>query len=92
MKEATARKLYNAARRLGYTGPDCERDERVTLQKNYSGRGMMGKTTFALVVPRVGYLAMMAAAARVKRDEREDFAREMLRLATDGMGMGTVVY
>lgn len=92
MKEATAKKLYGAAKRLGYAGRDVDRDERVTVQKAYSGRGMFGKTTFALVVPDVGYVAMMAAAARMKRSEREGFALEMKNLRTDSMGLGIVVY
>jgi hypothetical protein len=92
MTEATAKRLYGAARRLGFTGSDCDRDERVTMQKDYSGRGMYGRTTFALCVPHVGFVAMMAAAARVKRHDREEFALEMKGLGSDSMGMGIVVY
>jgi hypothetical protein len=92
MKEETAKRLYRAARRLGFTGKDCDRDERVGIQKDYSGRGMFGRTTFAITIPNVGFLAMLAAAARVKRAERDEFAQEMGRLAQDSMGMGIVVY
>ena len=92
MKEVTAKRLYGAAKRLGYTGRDCDRDERVTVQKTYSGRGMYGKTTFALCIPHASYIAMMAAGALVKRADREEFAKEMRTLRTDSMGLGMVVY
>jgi hypothetical protein len=92
MKEATAKRLMRAAKRLGYVGKHCDRDERVTLQKAYSGRGMFGKTTFAVCVPSASYLAMLGAAAYVKRAEREEFARELGKLREDSLGLGIVIY
>jgi len=92
MKEATAKRLYRAAKRLGMTGNDCDRDERVGIQKAYSGRGMCGKNTFAITIPHSGVLASLAAMARVKRVEREEFARELGNLREDSMGKGIVVY
>lgn len=91
MQIETAKKLYRAAKRLGYTGPDCDRDSRVTVQKGYSGRGMYGKTTIALVIPSMGYLAMMAAAARMRHADRDAFAEEMLHFSSDSMGRSSIV-
>jgi hypothetical protein len=51
---------------------------------------MYGKTTFALIVPDMACLAMLAAAARVK--DRMEFAQEMGELASDSMGFSVVVY
>lgn len=92
MKKETAIKLYRAAKRLGYTEKeDGERYARVKVEKNYSGRGMYNRTTFALIVPRFTYIAAMAAAARVKKEEREDFAAELEQLSSDSMGRDSIV-
>ncbi len=89
MKEATALALYRAAKRLGYT--DRERDNPVRLHKEYSGRGMYGKTTFALVIPGAGTLAALAAATHVKRADRPALAEELRRLSHDSMGRDSIV-
>ena len=88
MKEEVAKRLYNSAKRLGYTG----RDGCVRVNKTYSGRGMFGKTTFALSMPGINYLAALAAGTRMKQAERNDFAEELRNIRTDSMGLGIVVY
>jgi uncharacterized NAD-dependent epimerase/dehydratase family protein len=84
MKKETAIKLRRAARRLGY--------DDVRIRSDYSGRGMYGKTCYALTVPNFAYVAAMAAAARMKKGEsREDFAEEIRQLGWDGMGRDSIV-
>lgn len=83
MQLQTAKRLRNAARRLGIE---------ASVREGYSGRGMYGRTTAALTLARIGELAACAAAARVPRAEREEFALELSRLSQDSMGFGIIVY
>jgi hypothetical protein len=89
MTKETAVKLWNAAKRLGYNkGNGGE----VSLYKNYSGRGMYGKTTIGFVMPHIGFLLAMAAEARVKKADKEDFCEELRKVAQDSMGRDIIVY
>ncbi len=92
MKEETARKLYRSAKRLGMAGRSCDRDERITVIKTYSGRGMFGRSTFALSVPDVAVLTAVAGGARMKAADREAFVEDLKSLRSDTLGYGVVVY
>jgi len=66
----------------------------LELEDDYSGRGMMGSTTSAVVGP-IG--AFVFAVAQVAWDleyesEQGEFNADLLALRTDSMGRETVFY
>jgi hypothetical protein len=95
VKKETAELLVEAAH-----------DENInaTLRKDYSGRGMYGKTTHAVELPRLDQLAAIAAvaAAEMVREQDgkivppeytlRDFVDDLRRLRSDNMGLDYIVY
>jgi len=63
----------------------------VEIRDNYSGRGMYGKTTFAIVTDSVSDL--IPALLRQAQEDPEsmpDFS--IFKLRQDNMGLGVVLY
>jgi hypothetical protein len=95
MKKETAELLVEAAQ---------DQNINATLRRDYSGRGMFGKTTHAVELPRLDQLAAVAACAAVdlvrRIDESDapegftmrDFVEDLRRLRTDNMGLDYIVY
>lgn len=93
MQLSTAEALVSAAEDLGVKG--------VWLRKEYSGRGMYGRHTVAVVVPRAVVLAALGARAvfrmtdpvhGVEPDATSRFVNELAKLNIDNMGHDWVVY
>lgn len=86
MQLDTAVLLSRAAEDVGV---ECE------VREEYSGRGMFGRTTAALVVESplvlVGLAALIAGERRYPAD-LEDFLTNLNNLTWDSMGLSYVVY
>jgi hypothetical protein len=71
---------------------------KVEARQNYSGRGMFGATTCALVVPNRGILTAVAAraAAELAYAGRDDIVNDLIedltQLRWDSMGQDAVCY
>ena len=87
MKEETAYAIQNAANEDGVE---------LDLRDSYSGRGMYGKTTFAIVADSHGKLfgAIAYAASEMEpgSDEASDFCDDCRGFRIDSLGRGIVVY
>ena len=61
---------------------------------DYSGRGMYGRTTCGIVVPRESAVALLSAqAARGMGDaEFAEFVADLRRLSSDSLGRDVIVY
>lgn len=68
----------------------------IELRSNYSGRGMFGKTTSALVVPDAGTLAaavgLAVAEAIVTGQDHLAIIEAVKAVRTDNMGHDLIVY
>lgn len=84
MDAKIAKRLKNAAKRLGIEGVDH--------RSKYSGRSMYGETTHAICVDNIGDFVMLVALTNVKSSEREEFALGLQNIRQDNMGRGIVVY
>ena len=85
MQKKTAVALRNAAEELGVD---------IEVDKDYSGRGMYGDTTYAVTVSGVASLASLIAVAgrSVDSASHEDFVEDMQNLRSDNMGREYVYY
>jgi hypothetical protein len=85
MQKKTAVALRNAAEELGVD---------IEVDKDYSGRGMFGDTTYAVTVSGVASLATLIAVAGRSMDSanHEDFVEDMQNLRSDNMGRDLVYY
>lgn len=84
MDAEIARKLYQAA---GNCGADVELDE------EYSGRGMSGRTTFALTADYTDLMKCVATVAHAIDDQGQaTLIDELDSLRTDNMGRRIVFY
>jgi hypothetical protein len=77
-------------------GDDFDEESSPEVTVGYSGRGMYGRTTSAVVCPSLGVFVAAAcyvAADLVEDGESEEFARAMKKISIDQMGKsGIVVY
>ncbi len=73
---------------IAATNPEIE------LRTEYSGRGMYGETTAAVVFPDVSDLfrAIAEVASEMNTQEAEQFAQAMGKIKTDGMGRSQLAY
>jgi hypothetical protein len=85
MTAATMNRLVAAADALDV---DCRPYD------DYSGRGMYGRTTCAVVVPSEAVFAALAAVAGRGLPDAEfaDFVADLRRLSSDSLGRDTIVY
>jgi hypothetical protein len=85
MQKKTAVALRNAAEELGVD---------IEVDKDYSGRGMFGDTTYAVTVSGVASLATLIAVAgrSMNSASHEDFVEDMQNLRSDNMGRDLVYY
>lgn len=84
MQKKTAVALRNAAEELGVD---------IEMDKDYSGRGMFGDTTYAVTLSGIASLAtLIAVAARDLETGHEDFVEDMQNLRSDNMGREYVYY
>lgn len=85
MNKKTAVALRNAAEELGVD---------IEVDKDYSGRGMYGDTTYAVTVSGVASLASLIAVAGRSIDSasHEQFVTDMQNLRSDNMGRDYVYY
>jgi hypothetical protein len=65
-------------------------DSEMAVIVDYSGRGMYGEKTAAVVFPELFYL--LRAIAEVSPALGESFASAMGRVRTDSLGRGYVAY
>lgn len=84
MKIGTAKLLRNAAKALNVN---------ASINRNYSGRGMYGRTTIAISLDDSGDMMKLIAKAANKLggNELDEFLND-LEFATDNMGKGIVYY
>lgn len=98
MTESTARLIVQAAHDLAQTGErESEACERVRLYENYSGRGMMGRTTTAIVYPDISTmnLCLIQAAYDLADNptaDREQFLRDVEHASHDQLGRERLIY
>lgn len=91
MKMSTAQALQRAAEELGV---QCD------IRDAYSGRGMYGRHTWAVIVTGAHVIAPIAAqamkmikeAGTIDGQEETDLVQDLLKLRTDDMGFDKVVY
>lgn len=87
MKGSSAEALVMAARELGI---DAE------IRENYSGRGMNGETTCAVVLDYLDRLPAIAAHAAMEIEHMEedasDLVEDLMQLRHDALGRETIVY
>jgi hypothetical protein len=87
-----------AASQLGYDTPqDDEKYPDVSFREKYSGRGMIGKSTYAMSVPDLTYVFSMCVIIgsldkSITKDAPVRIAEEMQRLGSDTLGKGLIVY
>lgn len=90
MTTTTVERLEAAARRLDFD------QYAVRAVPDYSGRGMLGRTTAGLVIPSAGVLAALAADAaagmRGAGDAVGEFVTDLRNARVDSLGYDTVVY
>jgi hypothetical protein len=72
----------------------CDSYEEYGVCENYSGRGMFGALCMGIVVKRgYSYMTMMYQLTKFLDDnEFEDASLEMEGVATDELGLDTIVY
>jgi hypothetical protein len=85
MKLETAEALVKALDGLGVE---------ATVSEGYSGRGMYGRLTVAIVLAQgASLLAAAAFAARqMAADDVDGFVRDLRQVQIAAMGLGVVVY
>jgi len=85
MKAKTADALKEAADSMGIE---------LQVRDDYSGRGMYGKTTHAVVgeLNTIFQCIAFAASDIVDEDNLDDFTWEMGKLRRDSMGFDIVIY
>lgn len=98
MKLETAKALVDTAYDMGHTQED------ISLREDYSGRGMYGKSTAAVVVDNIAFLACIAFELGASLESRggtaideiggamENISQDLKNLRSDSMGRGYVVY
>lgn len=65
----------------------------IELIKDYSGRGMYGKTTCGVVMSYDGWKSTVAeATSKLSGDARENFINELKNIRTDNMGKFQYIY
>jgi hypothetical protein len=88
MRQQTAEMLVSAGEDLGI---ECR------VYEDYSGRGMYGKTTWAIVVPcQLSVVALAARAVQVAmgagdEGDVDSIIEDVDRLSSDGMGRDSVI-
>jgi hypothetical protein len=89
MELQIAEKILEASRELGF---EC------TLNESYSGRGMYGNTTAALIFEKINhFVASVVYVATEIKDEDEDICDEdiietAIQMQQDNMGLRTIIY
>ena len=83
MKQKYAEKIVEAIQNIG----------EEASSRTYSGRGMYGQETYAVVCNDVGLLLTgVASVASNLSDEDDDFVLEMSSVKNDSMGFDIVYY
>lgn len=64
------------------------------IRSDYSGRGMYGKTTYAIVTNNMGNFVAAVASAAVEMvpELQAGFVEDMQNLRLDNMGLGMIAY
>lgn len=72
----------------------CEASHKLELEDDYSGRGMMGAETAAVVgpVPSFAFAVAQVALGLENESEQAKFNAALLALRTDSMGREVVFY
>lgn len=67
-------------------------DMNVTAYEGYSGRGMYGETTCALVVSSMGEFAQAVSMATIDSDDPDVLAADLKGIRTDSLGRDIIIY
>jgi hypothetical protein len=84
--------IETIAKKLADTAETCQIT--INLRESYSGRGMFGKTTWAIDFDSWNDFTELAVetAGNMEQTERRQFLQAIKRMRSDSMGLGIVVY
>lgn len=70
----------------------CSVNGSLELRENYSGRGMYGNTTTAIVFDSHNEFLAACVEAALNSDDFDEFLDEISRFSYDSMGLSKIVY